>query len=305
MDTDFRWNSPFQNTIAFELFHKHFTELNNIYWANAPASATIERIAIKSNKAPLDFFLVHDEDDRRIARDMLEWKNNYREFLNYNRLNMLMNLSSAFETYLRTVVSLALESKPGTLILSKDSVDGAKLLINDISYGNSKSKTYLFTDYITSICVGDWHSRIENFKKIFIRVPEKLIINIDLLNEFRNKRNSVGHYIGRTKNKYETPLNLDSLPAERLSHEKLMQYFKMIFDVSLEIDTFLQSEYIGSYDIIKYYKYSLEKCLLKKTKTGERAKEFQKIIGCAGKIPVGTKYYKWLVHYVEQNVDIT
>ena len=42
-----RWNSPFGKTIAFVLFSKHFTELNDIYWAHVPAASTIESKAKK------------------------------------------------------------------------------------------------------------------------------------------------------------------------------------------------------------------------------------------------------------------
>lgn len=42
-----RWVSPLQHTIAYELFKKHFTEINKIYWAFVPASNTIESNAKK------------------------------------------------------------------------------------------------------------------------------------------------------------------------------------------------------------------------------------------------------------------
>ena len=109
-----RWNSPFVHSIAFILFKKHFTELNKIYWAHVPAASTIEKKAFEALKSedadPKKYFLIPDKDDRRIALTYSEWKTDYREFSNYTRLNMLMLLSSCLETYLRTVVSLSLES---------------------------------------------------------------------------------------------------------------------------------------------------------------------------------------------------
>lgn len=66
-----RWISPFSKTIAFTLFSKHFTELNDIYWAHVPAANTIESKAKKAltnpDKDPKTFFLIRDEDDRRLA----------------------------------------------------------------------------------------------------------------------------------------------------------------------------------------------------------------------------------------------
>ena len=296
---DYRWNSPYQHTMAFELFHKHFTEINEIYWANVIASSTIEKAAVDSGKKPLEYFLVHDEDDRRIPENMEQWKKNYREFMNYNRLSILMILSSTFETYLRTIIGLSLESKPGTLITSKDCVDGAELLLKNNSYGNSNSKNYLFNDYIAKICNGDWNNRISHYEFLFGSAPNTLKCNAASLNEFRNKRNSVGHYIGRPKKDYEMPLDLCIQPAERISHDKIKKYLKLIFDVAQDIDKHLLRDYIGSYDLIKYYCYCNNNNVFSKTTTNEKAKEFQKLTGRAGKQPVGTCYYKWVAQYVD------
>lgn len=296
---DYRWNSPFNYTIAFELFHKHFTEINDTYWANNIASSTVESMALKSGVKPLEFFLVHDEDDIRVPENMEEWKERYREFQNYNRLNTLMILSSSFETYLRTVVSLSLESKPGVIIKSKDSVDGAILLINNYSYGNSRHKDYLFNENINGICSGDWNKRITVYESLFEYAPPILHEKVEELDEFRRKRNLVGHYIGRKKEEYETPLFLDTSPAERVSHKKIIKYLGLIFDVTQAIDKQLKAEYIGSYDLIKYYCYCNNNGLFKKETFGEKGQEYRKIIGRAGKQPVGAEYYKWIAHFVE------
>lgn len=121
-----RWNSPFPHTIAFVLFKEHFTELNYVYWAHVPAASTIEKKALEALKSedadPKRYFLIPDKDDRRIPKTYAQWKSFYREFSNYTRLNMLMLLSSCFETYLRTIVSLSLESKPGIIIKAPDAV---------------------------------------------------------------------------------------------------------------------------------------------------------------------------------------
>ena len=124
-----RWQSPFPYTLAFNLFRQHITELNKVYWAFVPASNTIKKAAKKElatdDADPKTYFLIPDEDDRRVAPTFSEWKADFKSFENYTRLNMIMLISSCFETYLRTVVSLAFESKPGVIIMCPDSVDGA------------------------------------------------------------------------------------------------------------------------------------------------------------------------------------
>lgn len=128
---DVRWKSPFCNTLAFTLFKKHFTELNDCYWAFVPAAATIigkSKKVLHNTDDPKSYFLIHDEDDRRMAPTYEVWREHFKEFENYTRLNMVMLLSSCFETYLRTVVSQAFESKPGVIIMCPDSIDGVFLL---------------------------------------------------------------------------------------------------------------------------------------------------------------------------------
>lgn len=140
-----RWNSPFPHTIAFVLFKEHFTELNHVYWAHVPAASTIEKKALEALKSedadPKRYFLIPDKDDRRIPKTYAQWKSFYREFSNYTRLNMLMLLSSCFETYLRTIVSLSLESKPGVIIKAPDAVDGWLLSVGILSTAKNMCAT--------------------------------------------------------------------------------------------------------------------------------------------------------------------
>ena len=296
-----RWNSPFGKTIAFVLFSKHFTELNDIYWAHVPAASTIESKAKKALSSPpadpKTFFLIRDEDDRRLASTFDIWKSHYRDFSNYTRLNMLMLLSSCFETYLRTVVSLAMESKPGCIIGCPEAIDGVFLLRTRLNYGDVDSSDYQFADIVTSICKGDWYSRSSNYAKYFGHFP---ISEFDLkqLDELRQKRNLVGHYFGRGKQKYQAPLSFSPEPVERLSHEKLLSYFGLVFKTVKAIDQHLLSGFIGSYDICKYYYLCIQNGDISGKTSGEHAKELQKIIGATGAPTPGNEYYRNLVTYL-------
>ena len=121
-----RWQSPFPYTLAFNLFKQHITELNKVYWAFVPASNTIKKLAknalVTDDADPRSFFLIPDKDDRRLALTFAEWQTDFRSFTNYTRLNMIMLISSCFETYLRTIISHSFESKPGVIIMCPDSV---------------------------------------------------------------------------------------------------------------------------------------------------------------------------------------
>ena len=163
-----RWESPFPYTLAYNLFKQHFTELNRVYWLlyqRKTLSRKLQKTPYQMTMLIQELLLVKDEDDKRIAPTYTEWKTAFGDFENYTRLNMLMLLSSCFETYLRTALALSFESKPGVIIQCPDAVDGAFLLKSDINYGNANYDQYRFSSQIDGICKGSWSKRISEFQK--------------------------------------------------------------------------------------------------------------------------------------------
>mgnify|MGYP003242742507 FL=1 len=303
-----RWESPFPYTLAYNLFKQHFTELNRVYWAFVPAKDTIKKAAKNAlpndDADPKSFFLVKDEDDKRIAPTYTEWKTAFGDFENYTRLNMLMLLSSCFETYLRTALALSFESKPGVIIQCPDAVDGAFLLKSDINYGNANYDQYRFSSQIDGICKGSWSKRISEFQKYFGTAPCVLTDNISELDKFRTKRNSIGHYIGRDKVRYSTPIDLSPLSVSRLSHDTLLKYFKLIYDVVSELDSYLHKNFIGSYDIIKCYLGKLAAGFFTDLKPGEKARAYKKLIGAEGLPRASNEYYRNIICYCDLDTPL-
>lgn len=307
-----RWNSPFPYTLAFNLFKQHFEEINRAYWAFVPASNTIKALAKKSliddNADPKEYFMVPDEEDKHIAPSYGEWKHNYSEYINYSRLNIVMLLSSCFETYLRTVVSLAFESKPGVIIDCKDAVDGAGLLKRDITYGEIANNAYRFRDEITEICKGDWNSRFIAFQKYFGNLPPIIIGYTSDLDDFRTTRNNVGHFIGRKKSDYEAPIIFEPIETIRVSHNRILKYFKLIYSTAKQIDNYLKENYIGSYDIIKRYYIALSKGEIVRAEGTTGSYQLRKMLGSHDLKTVGKAYYDALIaycetHYIESEFD--
>lgn len=295
-----RWKNNFNHSIAYELFIKHYTQLNEMYWANVPVINTIEKQVkeqFNGTNKPKDFFVISDEDERRLSPTFETWKKDYREFQNYNRCNTVLALSSCFEIYLRTIVSLSIESKPGIILGDKDIIDGAKLLKYNIDYINFGSKKYKFLDNINDICIGEWSKRIKEYRSLFESVPEEITNNQKELEKLRVLRNNIAHYLGREKSRYENPIQLKYDEIIRVTHNSLIKYFKLIYDVVKGIDNHLYNEYIGSYDILKYYVLNVDTS--NDIPVGQKSKKLQKYIGKGGKQTVGTEYYKNLIKYYE------
>lgn len=300
-----RWESPFPYSLAFNLFKQHFEEINRSYWAFVPAANTIKSFAKKNlhddNADPKSFFLIPDEEDRRMAPTYGKWKIDFSEYVNYSRLNIIMLLSSCFETYLRTVVSLSFESKPGVIINCQDAVDGAALLKRDIMYGNMNDKAYRFGELIEEVCRGEWTNRFYAFQKYFGKLPSKLLDLTKDLDELRVTRNNLGHYFGRRKDEYSAPIDFEPIETIRISHERILKYFKLIYAAAKMIDDYLHKNIIGSYDIIKKYFYSLSNGEILTDPYNPDAYQLRKLLGRHDLTRVGKKYYDELVTYCETN----
>lgn len=300
-----RWNSPFDHSIAFRVFNQHFTELNRMYWAYAPAVTKTEKEVKKlmkedPSKKPIDYLVVHDEDDRRLENDFIEWKEWYRKFQNYNRLNMLVSLSSCLEVYMRTIVSCAIESKPGALIGVCSAVDGVSLLKADSSKYKVGTWKYPYSRQVNMICQGTWADRIRNYRILFGRVPKYIEDKQSELDRLRNLRNNIAHNYGRRRPHEDSSVpTFDAMPSESISHEKLIKYMQLVYDTVQAIEEHLYKEYIGSYEIIKHY-IMFCPSRIKRDVKAERVRWLSWAIGSNGLKNVGKRYYTDLIEYIER-----
>ena len=252
-----RWYAPFGHSLAYNSFNQHFTELNRMYWSHHPIAVRLKkdtRSLAANGKVPLDYFIVHDEDDRKLESSFEEWENWYENFNNFNRLNIVVALCSCLEVYMRSIVSFAIESKPGVLIGLKDSADGARLLKSNLKKYTYSSKSYPYSRQIREICQGTWLSRMENYGELFQNVPTVIKNRISELDSLRKLRNSIAHNYSRDGSLgFHVPITFDQSPSVRLSHRKLIKYMDLVNQVVHAIDDHLYNEYIGSYELLKYY----------------------------------------------------
>lgn len=74
---------------------------------------------------------------------------------------------------------------------------------------------------------------------------------------FGRKEIWIGHYFGREKQKYEAPLFFEPSPVQRISHDKLIKYFNVVYEAVENIDRHLHQNFIG---IIRCYEVFLYTC---------------------------------------------
>lgn len=188
-------------------------------------------------------FAASDVGSREIT--LGEWRDNFLDFQNWSRLNVLMALSSYFENYIQSISNLALESNPGILFKTPKVLDGTIML--------KMEQQHSFANETFDLVKGSWTSRESAFRNLFGNCPASLSNNIGELEKVRSIRNGIGHAFGRTLNTKEL-LSINSYqPMERVSEKRLKKWLGLVFMIAHDIDEFLLVEHIGAYELIKYY----------------------------------------------------
>lgn len=283
---------PNGKTVAFARFRQHHTELNDLYWAYAPAAHYAIRHMKTSAQPPAAAFHF-TRDPRRASATVQEWNKKFKDFDNWVRLSSLMSLAAYFEIYLRSAVSLALESDPGVLLGKPRVVDGVVLL--------KTRKDYSYSETAVDCVKGSWQERLGAYGRLFEVVPAGLEARIGELEEIRKLRNAVGHMFGRAGD-FDVIRNSPSNPAsERLSEARLQKFLGVIMDAALEIDTHLGAKHIGHYETLLYYHFWRDPNFLD---TPQEARQFSNEFGSAVSSLTtgapGKNYFRELIEYYKR-----
>lgn len=290
-----RWKSSRKSTWTFQVFQKHINELNQMVWANESASKLVYETLGKNNAQWTDkasqhlTFNVPQEEEA--FNDLKDWSDSLNQFHKWNNLNSLMALSSSLETYLSTVIELALASDPGVLLDAEKSIDGIELL------KNGGRKNIFLEEVIVNITKGDWNSRINSFEKYFGTIPRTLHNQIGKLEKIRVIRNNLGHAFGRDIKDSRNHEVKKTQPMENLSDTRLKTYQKTIWTSAKSIDKHLLKNHIGEYQAVAFYHRIYDE-LRHDVHPSERAMILKKRLGAFGDIS-GKEYCKGLINYYE------
>lgn len=292
-----RWKPLTSNTWSYNVFSKYNDELNELLWSyRAVLKQTYKNL--KNNNAklsdlPSQYLIFDVPKGEEVFKSLKDWSDRFNEFNNWTNLNALLTLTSNLETYISTVVTLAIESDPGVLFESSKSIDGISLIKN----GAKKSKFQ--KDIITSITKGDWNSRISCYKITFGNVPDYLEKNIGELEKIRNLRNKIGHAFGRdiegSRNHEVKEIQL----IEKLTDKNLKKIQHIITNAARSIDEHLLTNHIGEYQRLLFYHKLLPSISSKQSHQSDIAVILKKELGKYGDIS-GKLFCKGLVKYYEE-----
>lgn len=287
-----RFDFPHEHTAAFGRFRDHHTEINKLYWSFIPASKAAYKATsgyTKDNQT-VSALGSHGQDTRRYPPTLGEWQNSFKEFTNWTRLNAIMAASSYFEIFFRTVINLALLSKPGVLLGDSEIIDGVKLLKQDNS-----TLLNAINSKIDSCIKGEWSYRSSSFSSLFGSSFEKIFENISDLEKIRKIRNSVGHSFGRDLNFFSYIYD-DNMAMHRVGEERMKKYLKLLLDLANSIDAFLLKNYIGSFEAIFFFHKNISQLYIPERKN--KAKKMKEEFHYRSTVPMlSTQYCFGLVEY--------
>lgn len=290
-----RWDSLKPHTWQYRIFCDYSEELTRMMFSYvATRKYTYTNITNSGgdwDKLAKDYF-ANTRDQTLTIRN---WSENLNDFENWTMLNCAMALSSYFETYLSSVIVMALQSDPGIMIGQPHAVDGMKLL----KQGKLKKKDI---NRIAAECTkGEWSKRQAVMQKYFGSLPESFNKNIKTLETLRILRNKVGHAFGRDIRKSRDIESATKLAMERLSSKRLLKWQRQISQIALDIDNFMLQDHIGSFQPLLAYHtlyQSLDKTDTPKAR-GERMMAFKKSMGGEKKDLYSKDYCRSLVCYYE------
>lgn len=288
-----RWNHIQDSTWPFKVYKQYNEELSQLIWAESFAHQFtykhLATIATSWEDAPNKFFKIPPHNNN--FETIKDWSNGYEELQNWIHLNCIMAMSAYLETYLDSVITLAIESDPGVLLNAPHHIDGTILLKNE------KLKVDDVKERVTNCTKGTWTSRCNAFSSIFGAIPSSLKDKISLLDQIRLLRNKVGHAFGRDIEQSRS-IDINKIkPAERVSQKRVLKYLRELYGVVKGVDAFLLNNHIGEYQAILAY-HKLYPSLNKNIHINLRADMFKKNYG-KNDVAIGKTFCRELAQYYE------
>lgn len=290
-----RWSTNKKSSNPYKVFNQYNTEMKRMYMSYEASKKYTYSSLGKENaqwKDEASKYLYTSKENKQLT--VKEWSNSFEMYDNWVRLNNLMAISSYFETFLSSVVKLALESDPALYIGKSQCVDGIQLL----KQGKRPFKKRELEEHVKNCTKGDWTQRANYFKRLFGSIPETLQKGLSSLEKIRILRNSVGHAFGRDIKLSRDYSLLKITPMKKLSAKTLKRYHFLIQKCAQEIDSMLMTNHIGNFQYLYAY-HQIKNNFKPNLPLIDRANMLKKHIGRVGAEPVSKQFCLDAVKYYD------
>jgi len=245
-----RWLAHDPSTWSLQVFQKYDYELISI-WEASIISNKFTYSQLKKNGAAWADLPNKHFDDKQISlkryEDLEAWSKSLTTFDNWVNLNVVLTAASNLETYLASVIAMALDSDPGLILGVGRSIDGAVVL------KHRRPSVFNVAQQIDACTRGDWSSRLDAFEKLFGKCPTEFRSSHSALEELRSIRNRIGHAFGRDIDTARLHGVLNTIPMERLSRERTLKLRQAVWLAAKSVDRFLLQSHIGDFEAVRFY----------------------------------------------------
>lgn len=286
-----RWTPVKKNSYPYIVFKQYNQEIKRMMMSYESAKKFTYTNLTRNGADWLhkaNLYLETKGDDEITIED---WSKVFNKYDNWHRLNCLMAMSSYFETFLASIVKLALESDPGTFIGVPHSIDGVQLF----KQMRKPFKKQEIEKLIQGCTKGDWASRQNSYKRLFGSIPHAFSTAISDLEKIRKLRNNVGHAFGRDIRKSRDYSISHISLMNPLASKTLYRFHRVIEDCAKDINEQLMNEHIGNYHPLLIYHNN--KDILNGITINETVKNLKKMIGKEEQNPYSKEFCTWVVDY--------
>lgn len=285
-----RWNHILPHSWPYRVYKQYNEEVSEYLWTADSSYKYVNSQLTKNHVLDTDGVKNHFKLPTTVWNfvTVKDWRTAYDDMQNWIRLNCVMSVSAALETYLASVFSLAIESNPGVLLGATKTIDGAKLL------KHNQLQPEVYKIQLKKCVEGKWSDRLSAIKKLFGPYPTILDTNKTELDAMRLMRNKVGHAFGRDIEAARDFTKITKQTQERITVDRLKKWMKCAFDVAGEVDTFLLDNHIGEYQsILAYHEHKMAWDALT---SGEKARAFKHMYGATDR-QIGKRFCTELIDY--------
>lgn len=290
-----RWKPLERATWSFQVFSKYNDELMKLWGSHLSSRAftysQLKKVGAEWTDSPSLHFDVSIHP-ASFCHDMKSWSDAYNTFENWVNLSVVLTIASNLETYIASVVRLALESDPGLLLGTPHAIDGAYVM------KHRKLGALDLRTYIEGCTKGSWSSRLATLQRVFGACPTVLQNMCSDLEKLRIVRNDFAHAFGRNIDEARRTGTLAILPMEKMTRKKTERLRMLVLQGARSLDKVLLSSHIGEFEAVSFYQ-QLHSTLNQQVNQGQRAANFKKAIGHHGAGLRGKVYCNGLVKYWE------
>lgn len=298
-----RWENHTKSSWPLRVYKAHIEELMKMFIASQTSHAYVHKTLTKENakadeSAGKHFrILLKDIKGVNHIENVAEWRSNYDALYNWNNLNTLVALCGIFETYIVTVVSLALNSD-FALMDSHNSVPHSVDGIAKVKHGLTEHDKKAIMKKVTSCVKGTWETRIDGYKSIFGQVPDEFNMYFDILEKSRKTRNDIAHSFGRDIKDSRDIGSIEPLPIHKVTEQFVITLNRVMWECAQAVDKQLLANHIGEYQLLYFYHEHYNE-ISKNADISMRAKRFKKEVGKFKDLKISENFSKDLIRYYE------